>query len=64
MFQALSFGYQIKEVKDIVKIYNDSCFLKFIYYWNLKRNDFKIVSQENGNRLYKVKGKKEYYTKY
>jgi|8_EtaG_2_1085327.scaffolds.fasta_scaffold02584_18 hypothetical protein len=64
MYQAIELGYEIKEIKDIVKTYNKSCSLKFINYWNLKRKDFSIVSQCNGNRLYKDSHKKEYNTKY
>lgn len=64
MFHAIEIGYEIKQIKDIVKTYNKSCSLKFINYWNLERKDFSIVGQCSGNRLYKEPYKQAYNTKY
>tara|TARA_R100000742_G_C4253014_1_gene71152 strand:+ start:647 stop:928 length:282 start_codon:yes stop_codon:yes gene_type:complete len=62
--QAIELGYEIKEIKDIVNTYNKSCPYKFINYWNLKREDFRIIGQCSGNRLYKEPYKQAYNTKY
>lgn len=64
MFQAIELGYEIKEIKEIVKTYNKSCGLNFINYWNLNKKDSRVVTQENGVRLYKEIGKNSYITKY
>lgn len=40
---ALKLGYEIKPIKELINTYNNSCSLKFISYWDLRKN--KIVKQ-------------------
>lgn len=34
---AINYGYKIYDIKDLKKVYNDSCYLRFISNWKLTK---------------------------